>query len=1063
MNQVYVTRAYFAVTLAVIIAAIFLINGTSTQQAQEKTVAAEPGFKGAFKKYSRADALTAEIRSGQSDLVRVNFGKYAERETVKNFGTVVQDLGSSAIISTRKTAEMTRAGFTVQKLETTVNLPGRKFDPVDEPPTGTVKPGPEAERRGGYFVVQFGAATTDELLNSLRDAGVEVLQYVPHQAFFVYGEGDAIAKVAGHSRVRWLGAYTAEQKRSPELTEFVSKAKGTAMFDIAIFAREDISGFAQRLRGSVGGRVLNESRLPNNFFNVIRVEMPVSELSKALDLTGVFRIDPYIEPVAEDERAAQIVAGNYSGPTVLNGPGYDPLTQFGVDGTGVTIGIVDNGVTIPGAGGLYITASNAADANLRGAPAGSLGHGHSVATMAAGSSPFGNPDPLGYKYGMGVAPSANVLNIPLLRSGYSGSNADTSSDTVSTPGPNGANGTITNNSWGSGLNGNSYDSFAAMYDGFVRDASSGSSIDPLTIVFSAGNNGTSGMTRPKVSKNTISVANSENIRTELLGTGADNIEDLRSSSSRGPAADGRIKPDITAPGTAITSGNGTSSGCNIDQFNCWGSGTSFAAPQIAGSAALFTQYWRNANSGETPPPSLIKAAIINTAQEMNGNLTSNVIPNGDEGWGRIHLKSMFNTGVPMKYVNEQHEFSNPASGLGFLGNVGDGTKPFRVSLVWTDPPGTGNPALVNNLDLTVNVGGTIYRGNVFSGGNSTTGGAGSTVDNVENVFLPAGIPAGTLVVITINAVALNGDGILGNADPTDQHFSLVAYNFAQLTAPTNAPYDFTGDGRTDLAIFRPSAGEWWYSSTETGGGSGQAQFGATTDVIVPADYTGDGKTDIAVWRPATGEWFVLRSEDSTFFGFPFGATDDIPAPGDFDEDGKADVVVFRPTNGTWYIQKSGGGFDFVPFGVFGDRPAVGDYDGDGKADISVFRPMGQNGSEWWINRSSGGVVGHNWGNSTDKIVQADYTGDGKTDIATWQSAFSTWYVMRSEDLSIYTFMYGSGLDIPVPGDYDGDGKADPAVFRPTEATWFLNRSTAGQLIIPFGEPEDKPVPSAYVR
>ena len=97
------------------------------------------------------------------------------------------------------------------------------------------------------------------------------------------------------------------------------------------------------------------------------------------------------------------------------------------------------------------------------------------------------------------------------------------------------------------------------------------------------------MTRPKVAKNVIAVANSENIRTEFGGTGADNMDDLRSSSSRGPAADGRIKPDITAPGTVITGSRAGSCGSVTSCFDAnhaYSTGTSHAAPQVAGAAAL---------------------------------------------------------------------------------------------------------------------------------------------------------------------------------------------------------------------------------------------------------------------------------------------------------------------------------------------------------------------------------------------------------------------------------------------------------------------------------------------
>ncbi|MFH3733443.1 hypothetical protein WAH84_21765, partial [Acinetobacter baumannii] len=85
----------------------------------------------------------------------------------------------------------------------------------------------------------------------------------------------------------------------------------------------------------------------------------------------------------------------------------------------------------------------------------------------------------------GIAPKANILNIPLLRAGYGGTEAQSYADTVASMGPNGVKASISNNSWGNGTNANVYDSYTASFDGFVRDASSGGGIDPLTIIFSA--------------------------------------------------------------------------------------------------------------------------------------------------------------------------------------------------------------------------------------------------------------------------------------------------------------------------------------------------------------------------------------------------------------------------------------------------------------------------------------------------------------------------------------------------------------------------------------------------
>ena len=96
-------------------------------------------------------------------------------------------------------------------------------------------------------------------------------------------------------------------------------------------------------------------------------------------------------------------------------------------------------------------------------------------------------------------------------------------------------------------------------------------------------------------------------------------------------------------------------------------------------------------------------------------------------------------------------------------------------------------------------------------------------------------------------------------------------------------------------------------------------FGGGSDKTVPGDYTGDGKADIAVFRPPTGEWFVLRSEDSSFYSFPFGSSTDVPAPGDYDGDGKTDAAVFRPTDTNWYIQRSTAGTLIQQFGAPTDR------------------------------------------------------------------------------------------------------------------------------------------------
>lgn len=289
--------------------------------------------------------------------------------------------------------------------------------------------------------------------------------------------------------------------------------------------------------------------------------------------------------------------------------------------------------------------------------------------------------------------------------------------------------------------------------------------------------------------------------------------------------------------------------------------------------------------------------------------------------------------------------------------------------------------------------------------------------------------------------------------------SVAASAPINVTAGRPPIFDFDGDDKTDIGIFRPADGTWWINRSSNGS-TFALQFGLNTDGIVPADFTGDGKTDIAVWRPSTGEWFVLRSEDSSFFSFPFGTNGDVPVPADYDGDGRADPAVFRASNGTWYIQRSGdNGVTIQQFGAGADRPVPADYDGDGKADIAIFRPSD---GTWWLNRSTAGVVVAQFGNATDKQAPGDYTGDGKADIAFWRPATGDWFILRSEDFSFYAGPFGTNGDVPAPGDYDGDGRFDTTVFRPSNGIWYSQRSTGGVTIQQFGATGDRPVANAFV-
>lgn len=740
--------------------------------------------------------------SGDDALVKLVVRDQAQRAGLSAFGEVVEDYGSFVVMRSGASQKAAAEQAGAVPVSTRLYLGVYNFDPLAASPESAIGGHPLArfdslEDASGDFVVQFSAPIRSQWLDDLRAAGLHLVQYLPDNAYLVAGEARALDAVRGHARVRWVGAYEPEYRLPESLGWVYGGAKqagygyGTAAtYDIAIRKGGPLEAIAADV-GFSGGRVLARQILPNNYFDLLRVELPSDALALLTRSPGIVQIVPWTKPQAEDERASQIVAGNYSSPAAtladLDPPGYNPVAQFGVDGSGVTIAVVDDGVGIPGDGGYYVTAANTVNAPLRGAAAGADGHGHLNASIIAGRAPFWNLDPLGYNLGAGLAPGAHIINIPLLRNGYNGTDADLANDTVTTAGPNGVNGIASNNSWGNGTNSNAYDAYTAAYDGFVRDASTAAGIDPLILVFSAGNSSSSGLTRPKVAKNVISVAASENLRPGYPysngSTGeADDMQVVTWFSSRGPAADGRIKPDITAPGEAITGGRSGPDVLygNLDTYHRISSGTSHAAPLVAGAVALFAESWKN-DTGTFPSPALVKAALLNSALEMTGSSTGAPVPNGVEGWGLINLQNVF-TPPEFNLFLEQGEdttFDTVGQTFEWLGAVGDGSRDLRIALVWTDPPGAGSggsaPALVNDLDLEVTVNGTLYKGNVFSGGLSSTGGTADTRNNVEKILLP-GVSTGASLSIVVRASALNGDGVLGNADTTDQNFALVCTN-----------------------------------------------------------------------------------------------------------------------------------------------------------------------------------------------------------------------------------------------------------------------------------------------
>jgi subtilisin-like proprotein convertase family protein len=689
------------------------------------------------------------------------------------------------------------------------------------------------------WLVQFIGPVKAEWVSRLEKSGVEFVIYMPNNAYVVWADGNQVAVIEkqvglGNTELQWSGAYRPEYRLDPALKNAKpGAANQVTKVTVQFYTTSAIQTSLAQLQ-KLGGRVIQTPYQVMRLTN-ITLEVPTSEIQNIAAWPDVYNVEAWSDPVKLDEVQGQIVAGNVStnitGQVLPAAPGYlswlqsqgFPTTPSSYPIVDVVDDGVDNGTTTPLHPDFYTNGDKvngtsrlvaAGNCTTDATPNAVGGHGNlNTGIVGAYNNASGAPyiDSNGFNRGVGISPfgrmsyskifrnSGGVFDISACGNNYAG--------IVLKSYQHGA--LISTNSWGAAIGGG-YDSASQAYDSLTRDAISGvAGNQEMLHVFSAGNSGPGATTigSPGTAKNIVTVGATENVRDQgvLDGCGesnADNADDMATFSSRGPTADGRIKPDIVAPGTHVQGpasqdpgfdGSGVCGGNGNKYYPfppvltqtlyTWSSGTSHSAPAVAGSMSLIYNYYgRVLNPGQTPSPALAKALIINSPRYLKGSSTGDTLPSPNQGWGDVNLGGVFD-GVPRLMADESTLFTATGQQYLRIGTVHDPSKPVRVSLVWTDAPGatTGN-SYVNNLDLQVTINGQIYKGNVFNGSLSVTGGAFDTKNNVENVFLPAGISGNFSVKVT--AANLAGDGVPGNASSLDQDFALVIYNGDAVATPT---------------------------------------------------------------------------------------------------------------------------------------------------------------------------------------------------------------------------------------------------------------------------------------
>jgi Subtilase family len=684
------------------------------------------------------------------------------------------------------------------------------------------------------FIIQFASVPRDEWLADLQAAGVTILEYVPRNGYTVLGSASALANVAQRLPVQLLRLHQPVHKVQPSL-----RAATSEYSDATIVVHRGAEGdVAREFLNTI---TLSTVRPPEDILDrsYLRLSILTDSLPQVAALPGVIRVESLPTGAPSGEREVDIAAGlaaiDYAGRLVPTGQGaYKQwLSQVGINPETLSpTGMLDTGWhTGPSsihndlrtnAGASTITSINyTLDGDTASNPnVDCSGHGTMVAGILGGNpdGPYGSltrdSGGSGYYMGQGMLPGAAVISGRVYN--YSGNTNNYFQPiywTTIYPDLRARGVRVTNNSWN--FPGGDYNSDTSIIDGRVRHVGADTASGPMTIIVSAGNkdegDGSAYVTAPANAKNVITVGASQgfndNTYTDVWASGsyptaggsASDGKLMWAGSRTGPTypwySDGRIKPDIVAPGTGIESARteyggpcyrtpAPNVGSTIDASptnsrHIWSRGTSFSAPLAAGTANLLRAFHGDLS------PAMTKAMLIGLASPLS---PSDHSPQSDSGWGRLNLARAFRTTGFVK-VDQSVVLTNggPIYSTGSL-SVIEPYRPVRIVLTWTDAVDVpaGGPQLKNDLDLVVwSTDPNRYYfwsiGNSFIQGYSRTFGLGQNpdpwmwdrVNNVEVVVPSVDLGSSFRIEVRPTSVVANA---LTSGYPAQQDFALFIDN-----------------------------------------------------------------------------------------------------------------------------------------------------------------------------------------------------------------------------------------------------------------------------------------------
>ncbi|UCG41735.1 MAG: S8 family serine peptidase [candidate division WOR-3 bacterium] len=588
---------------------------------------------------------------------------------------------------------------------------GYSFDPVAEHPELPVSltvSGYDGDY--GYYLIQFNGPIRDEWKKAVERAGAELLWYLPQYTFISRVPEDQVDDVSAIPEVRWLGLYQPAYKVFPGLENW----GGPQTLIVVFFRGENEYGLLDRLQALGATGIVAEF---NAWNKSVKLDIDAAQIPEVAGLPGVFWIEPYSE-ITPDNMDLQWV--DQHGYTVSDTT--RTVWAKGVVGSSITCGLTDMQLWMSH-DAFRDTVNNTPGPTHRKVihyfgTQGSSSHGtHTGGTVCGNDDEVGGSSwndglakeaklyfqyyssfPTGWDMNVWFAgPESGVGGMRALNHSMSLSRKDTFNTYV--------------------FSDMTADQFIWNHPQFMH-------------CNSMGNYSTNRMGHPVIAKNIIATGATQN------GTDANQIATF---TSRGPTADGRQKPQLVSPGEDVMSASNT----NASGYRLM-SGTSMSTPNMTAATALIRDYFRKGfyptGDTNTGTPTEISAAL-NKAVAIVGadnDISGYTVPDNNIGWGRVDLdSSLYFAGDQSKlWVTDDTSGLTTGDSAVYTIEVTDSVRPFRVSLCWSDYPGTMQAALilVNNLDLTVvSPTGVEYKGNVYSGGESQTGGIYDTL-NVEECF-----------------------------------------------------------------------------------------------------------------------------------------------------------------------------------------------------------------------------------------------------------------------------------------------------------------------------------------